>query len=77
MSDLRFDTGADEFGAPRVQQQGSDISTKLVEWGLVSNKQEATYVLIAATVLVLILSYFAYSYFSGGSEVPTEPVFSR
>lgn len=73
MSDLQFDTGQNEFGPPRVEKSGMDISGKLVEWGLVSNRQEASYVLIAIAVLALIAAYFLYSSLSGGSDVPTVP----
>ena len=75
MSDLQFDTGQNEFGRPPEQASSFDLSGKLIQWGLVSNKQEASYVLIAVAVLALIGAYFLYSSLSGGTEVPSEPYY--
>lgn len=71
MSDLRFDTGENEFGAPVQNQQGNDFATKLVQWGLVADRQQATYVLIGIGVLALIIAFFLLR--SAGSDLPPPP----
>jgi hypothetical protein len=67
---MQFNTGTDDFARPPAAPSGSDIAGKLVQWGLVSTRQEASYVLIAVAVLaVLVASYFLF--FGGsGSDVP-------
>ncbi|MBI5644716.1 hypothetical protein HY970_01325 [Candidatus Kaiserbacteria bacterium] len=68
MSDLQFDTPDNEFGRPPEAKPGFDITGKLVEWGLVSSRQEAQYVLIGVGVLALIAAFFFMR--SGGSSAP-------
>jgi len=71
MSDLQFDTNPNEFGAPPRGESGTDITGKLVEWGLAADRQQAEYVLIAAGILALILA--AFFFFSGDSTTPPPP----
>lgn len=70
MSDLQFDDSQSEFARPPEQPSGFDLSGKLVEWGLVSNRQEATYVLIAIGVLAVIVAFFVFRVGGGGSDAP-------
>lgn len=55
------------------QKAGFDLSGMLVSWGLVSSRQEATYVLIAIGALALIAAFFIYQA-SAGSTPPPPPV---
>ena len=71
MSDLRFDTGDNEFASTRDTSSGFDLAGKLVEWGLVSDRQQATYVLIGTGVLALIIAFFLFR--SSGSDLPPPP----
>lgn len=71
MSDLRFDTGDTEFASSRETSAGLDLAGKLVAWGLVSDRQQATYVLIGAGVLALIIAFFLFR--SSGSDLPPPP----
>mgnify|MGYP003394611279 CR=1 FL=1 len=75
MSDIQFETGQNEFSRPPTESGGFDIAGKLVAWGLVSNRQEATYVLIALGVLALILAFFLIR--SSGSDLPAPPPVSN
>ena len=72
---IKFDTPADEFGRPPQQSAGTDLTGKLILWGFVSNRQQAQYVLAGVAVLAVILAYFLYGAFSGGSSVPSTPVY--
>lgn len=58
MSDLQFNTGTDDFARPAAPASSFDLAGKLVEWGFVSSRQEASYVLIAVVVLILLGSIF-------------------
>ncbi len=77
MSDLQFDSLQNEFGRPPQEKPGFDLSGMLVRWGLVSSRQEATYVLIVIGILALVGAYVLYGALSGGSNVPTTPIYSR
>ena len=55
---------------------GADFTGKLIKWGFVSTRQEAQYALIGVAIVVLVLAYVLYGRLSGGSSVPTEPVYS-
>lgn len=70
MSDIEFNTNPDEFGRPPQAAPSTDITGKLVEWGLAGDRKQAEYVLIAAAVLVLLLAFVAYRSLSGGSDAP-------
>lgn len=72
---IKFDTPADEFGRPPQQSMGADLTGKLIKWGFVSSRQEAQYVLGGIAVVAIILAIFLYRALSGGSSVPTEPVY--
>lgn len=72
---IKFDTPADEFGRPPQESAGSDITGKLVQWGFVATRQEAQYALVGVAAIALIVAYFLYRGVSGGSDVPTEPVY--
>lgn len=62
MSDLQYDSSQNEFGRPPVQEKGVDITGKIVQWGLASNRQQAEYVLIGVGVVALIVTYFVYTH---------------
>ena len=75
-SGVRFENQGEEFGRPPQEKEGFDILGKLVSWGLVSNRAEAQYVLMAVIVVALLIAvYFLYQAFAGGSDVPTQPVY--
>ena len=65
---------ANEFGRPR-KESGFDLTGSLVRAGLVSSRDEAQYVLIAIAVLAVVGAGFFF-FRSGGSSVPTQPVFA-
>ena len=71
MSDLRFDSGENEFGRPPQYAQGNDLADKLVAWGLVGDKQQATYLLIGIGVIALVVALFFMM--GGGSDTPPPP----
>ena len=73
---MTFDTPSDEFGRPPQEVRGVDIAGKLVTWGFVSTKEQAQYVLAGVAAVVLIIAYLIYHSFTGGSSVPTTPVYS-
>lgn len=71
MSDLRFDTQDNEFGAPPQQSQGFDLASKLVQWGIVADRQQATYALIGLAILALVVAFFLIR--SSGGDLPPPP----
>lgn len=71
MSDLRFDTQDNEFGAPPQQSQGFDLAGKFVQWGIVADRQQATYALIGLAVLALVVAFFFIR--SMGGDLPPPP----
>ncbi len=77
MSDMQFNTEQqNEFGRPPEVSSGTDWTAKIISWGLASNRQQAEYVMIGIAVLALVLAFFLYRGLSGGSSVPTEPVYN-
>jgi hypothetical protein len=54
MADMEFDTNPNEFGRPPEKSAGSDLTGKLIRWGLVSTRTEAEYVLGAVGVVAII-----------------------
>ncbi|MCE9541446.1 hypothetical protein K8R03_02705 [Candidatus Kaiserbacteria bacterium] len=69
MSDMQFNDSADEFGRPPVQSMGSDITGKLVSWGLAQDRKQAEYILMAVGALALLLALY-FLFFKGGSSAP-------
>ena len=66
MGDLRFDSdNADEFRRPSSQEAGTDFTGKLVTWGIVSNRQQAEYLMIGLAIAIALLAYFVYSSSTG------------
>ena len=61
-----------EFKKP-LQDTGTDFTSKLVSWGLVSSRDEAQYVLIGVAVLALAAAVFFF-FSSGGGTPPPPPV---
>ncbi len=58
MSDVQFDQdNANEFGRP-PQSGGFDMTGKLIQWGIVSSRDEAQYVLIGIGVLAVSLAVY-------------------
>ncbi len=70
---MRFENQGDEFGAPPQRASGFDLTGKLVEWGLVSDTQQAQYVLIGVAVLALLVTGYFFFGSSGGGSVPPPP----
>lgn len=68
MSEMQFENPENEFGRPPSREEGFDLAGKLVAWGLVGNRQQATYALIGLAVLALIVGFFFLG--SGGNEAP-------
>lgn len=72
--DIKFNDGTEEFGAPPQRSQGSDIAGMFIKWGLAKDRQQAqTVMLVIAGLALLAAAYFMF--FSGGSDVPTAPVY--
>lgn len=71
---VQFENQGDEFGSPPVRAQGFDLTGRLVNWGIVSSKQEAQYVLIAVVVALLLVAGFFIFHSGGGSAPPPIPV---
>ena len=63
MGEVSYDSdNSDEFGKPAGGLTSTDFTGKLIEWGLVSSRQQAEYVMICiavAVVIVAILVYYA------------------
>jgi hypothetical protein len=71
MSDLQFDNQNNEFGRPPEASGGFDLSGKLISWGLVSNRKEAEYALMAVGAFALLLA--GYLFFSSSGSTPPPP----
>ena len=66
MGDLRFDSDQqEEFGRSAGKTSGSDLTGKLIAWGIVSNRQQAEYVMIGVAILVAVVAFFVYRSASG------------
>jgi len=73
MSDLQFENQNNEFGRPPEEAAGFDLSGKLISWGIVNNRKEAEYALMAMAVFALVVAvYFFFS--SSGSTPPPPPI---
>lgn len=73
--DIKFNDGTEEFGAPPTRSQGSDIVGMIIKWGLAKDRQQAQIImLVVCGIALLAAAYFMF--FSGGSDVPTAPVFN-
>ncbi len=60
MNDMQFQSDdQNEFGSP-PSRSGTDLTGKLVTWGIVSSRQQAEYVMIGLAVLVALLAFFVY-----------------
>lgn len=75
MSDLRFDTPDNEFGRPPEKEQGTDITGKFVEWGLASDRQQASYILMILGAIAIGIALFFL--LRGGGDVPPPPPVSN
>ncbi|MBI5457470.1 hypothetical protein HY971_01970 [Candidatus Kaiserbacteria bacterium] len=73
MSEMQFQDQTDEFGRPPVASGGFDLSGMLIKWGIASSRQQAEYVLIGVTVVIIAIAVFVYFSGSGASDVPTTP----
>lgn len=71
MSELQFDNQNNEFGRPPEESSGFDLSGMLISWGIVNNRKEAEYVLMALAVVALLVA--AYFFFSSSSSTPPPP----
>ena len=61
MGEMQFQTDdQNEFGRPPQQSAGADLTGKLVTWGLVSNRQQAEYMMIGLAVLIAVIAFFVY-----------------
>ncbi len=60
MSDVQFQSDdQSEFGSP-PSRSGTDLTGKLIKWGIVSSRQQAEYVMIGLAILIAILAFFVY-----------------
>jgi len=70
--EVRFENQGEEFGAPPQASAGFDLTGKMIQWGLVSSRQEAEYALGGTAVVALLIAiYFFWSGFA--SEAPPPP----
>lgn len=69
MSEMQFNDGADEFGAPPVRSVGTDITGKLVTWGLAGSRQQAEYILMVVGAIALLTALY-FMFFGGSSSAP-------
>ncbi|HEY4488844.1 MAG TPA: hypothetical protein VJB97_04990 [Candidatus Paceibacterota bacterium] len=68
MGEMQFESDQEnEFGAPPVRNQ-TDLTGKLIAWGLASNRQQAQYLMIGAFFVILIVAIWIYA--TSGSEAP-------
>ena len=71
MADVQFENQGEEFGRP-PQSSAFDLTGAMVRWGLVSDRRQAEYVLIAlAVVAFLVAAYFLFT--GGGGNLPPPP----
>jgi hypothetical protein len=73
MADIQFETNPNEFGRPPEVSSGADITGKLVEWGLASNRTQAEYILITIAVISLLIAVYLFFFSGGGGNVPSTP----
>lgn len=76
MDEIKFNADQDEFVAlQRKPKREFDLPGKLVQWGIVSDRQQAGYMLLGAVVVALIAAWWIWSS-SGPSpvELPVEPL---
>lgn len=60
MGELRFDSEGDEFRRPEGANSGRDFTGMLIKWGLVSNRQQAEYVMIGLAIVIAVVAFFVY-----------------
>ena len=60
MGELRFDSEGDEFARPVSQNAKTDLTGMFIQWGLVSNRQQAEYLMIALAIVIVIIAVFVY-----------------
>ena len=74
---VQFSSEGDDYGAAPQRSEGFDLTGKLVNWGLVSSREEAQYVLIAVAVIaILVAGYLVIHSLGGNSAPPPIPVSS-
>ncbi len=73
-NNVQFQSEGNEYGPPPQQAEGFDLTGKLVQWGLVSSRQEAQYVLIGVAVLALLIAAYFLLHSTGSSLPPPPPI---
>lgn len=71
-SGVHFQDQGEEFGHPPTES-GTDLTGKLVSWGLVSSRQEAQYVMIGVAVFAFIIAVFFFGRAVAGGDAPPPP----
>ena len=59
MDEVHFENQGEEFGAP-PERSGSDLTSRLIRWGVVSNREQAQYVMIGVAVVVFIIAFLVF-----------------
>ena len=70
---VQFENQGEEFGRPPERASAFDLTGMLVQWGVVSSRQQAEYVLIGIGVFAFAVAIFIYFGSSGSSSVPMQP----
>jgi hypothetical protein len=74
MGELQFDDQTNEFGVPPKRSEGSDITGKIIAWGLAKDRAQAQTVLaIIGGVALLIAAYLMFFSGGGSADVPATP----
>jgi hypothetical protein len=60
MDEVRFEDQGEEFGRP-PERKSFDLTAKIIQWGLASNRQQAEYILMAIGVGALVLALVVYA----------------
>lgn len=74
---IQFDTPGDDFSRPTqaVGSSGTDLTSRLISWGLAKDRQQAQYVMLAIAACAIILAFFVYKWSSPSAPavLPTVP----
>ncbi|MEY4747688.1 MAG: hypothetical protein RLZZ416_737 [Candidatus Parcubacteria bacterium] len=55
---IQFDTDNQSEFTRAAAPEGFDLSGKLIDWGLVTNRQQAQYALTGVLVVVLMITFY-------------------
>ena len=66
MGDIQFDDGSAEFTPRQPESSSTDLTSKIVAWGLAKDRKQAEMVLIVVAVIAGLGALY-FIFFSGGA----------